>query len=105
LIEPDAEPGFIVPLVLLLADPFGDCCRPDPLALMPESTLLLGVATMPLSAAPLPGVMVEPVVAVPELVPAVPVPVPVPVWAKAKPEAAKLIHRPLATNKRDISIS
>ncbi len=98
LTEPDAEPGLIVPLVLLLAEPFGDCWRPEPLALMPESTLLLGVATMPLSAEPLLGVIVEPVVEVPAA-PAVPV------WAKAKPEAARLKHKLLATNKRDISFS
>jgi hypothetical protein len=65
---------------------------------MPESTLLLGVATMPLSDALPLGVIVEPVVDVPS-VPAVPV------WAKAKPEAARLMHRLLATNKRDISFS
>jgi hypothetical protein len=98
LIEPDAEPGLMVPFVLLLAEPFGDCCRPEPLALMPESTPLFGAATMPVSDVPLLGVIVEPVADVPA-VPAVPV------CAKAKPAAAKPIHKLLATNKRDISFS
>jgi hypothetical protein len=101
LTEPDAEPGLMVPLVLLLAEPFGDCWAPEPLVLMPESTLLLGVATMPLSDALPLGVIVEPLVDVPAA-PAVPA---VPVWAKAKPEAARLMHKLLATNKRDISFS
>jgi hypothetical protein len=65
LIEPDAEPGLMVPFVLLLAEPFGDSCSPEPLALIPESTPLFGAATMPLSDVPLLGVIVEPVADVP----------------------------------------
>ena len=92
------DPGLIVPLALLLGEPPGDCCSLLPPVLMPESTLLFGVATIPVSDEPLPGVMVEPAPAVPE--PAAPVPV----WAKASPDAARLMHRPLATNKRDMII-
>jgi hypothetical protein len=71
---------------------------------MPESTPLLGAATMPLSDPPGLGVRVDPVADVPA-VPAVPA-VPVwPVWANAKPEAAKLKTILLATKRRDISFS
>jgi hypothetical protein len=113
LMEPDCEPGLIVPFVLLLAEPLGDCCMPEPLALMPESTLPLGFATIPESAAPLPGVMVAPVAPVPEPEPAPEAvvfasPGPVapepaaPLCANAKPEVANPMHKVLATNKRDM---
>lgn len=92
LIEPDCELGLIVPLVLLLADPFGDCCALLPLALMPASMWPPGVATIPESDAPLLGVMVDPTAPVPAA----------PVWANARPDAASPRHKVLATNKRDI---
>jgi len=112
-IEPDCEPGLIVPLVLLSADPFGDCCALLPLALIPPSTWLPGVATIPESDAPLLGVTVDPTAPVPEpdpvpaaLVlaspgPTAPVPA-APDWANARPEAASPKHKVVATNKRDM---
>jgi hypothetical protein len=122
LTEPDCEPGLNVPLVLLLADPLGDCCMPEPLALIPESTLAPGLATIPESAALLPGVIVAPFE--PVLVPVAPVPAPEPapaavvldspgpvapepaalVCANARPDVASPITRLLATNKRDRDI-
>jgi hypothetical protein len=80
----------VVPLALLPVEPFGDCCVPLPVALMPLSVLPPGVATMPESEAPLLGAM------------APDVPPPAPICAKAVPEAARLKHRLLAINKRDM---
>jgi hypothetical protein len=99
LIEPEVtdplcDPGLSVPLVLLLADPFGDCWVPDPPALIPESILPLGRVTIPVSELPPLGVTaaLEPAALSGPLV-----------CAKAKLDVARLMHKPLTTNKRDIS--
>jgi hypothetical protein len=80
--------------------PLGDCCSLLPVACTPESTLAPGEATMPESDAPLPGA-ITPVLLPAGLVADPPV---VPTWAKAAPDAARLRHNVLATNKRDIWI-
>jgi hypothetical protein len=90
-----AEPGFMVPLVLLL----GDCWALVPPALMPESTLVFGAVVIEDPEEP--GAMLWPAPAPP--VPAAPAAEPLPmVCAKARPDAARLRHRLLATNKRDM---